>query len=123
MANTHHQCKRHRRSVTNWHSTVDTLGRQILYITSDEVGVPSAAVCSINDRSSDEPSYRLIWQRGERKHFGESDEPVPECGLIVLGGDKHSRPDLDETAALIGIKGHIAADAVRRALDADLSHE
>lgn len=117
MANHPNRRKGYRRSVTNWHSTVDSLGRQVNYITSDEIGVPAAAVCSIYDPASDEPSYRLIWATGERRSFGEADEPYPAKGLVVLGVDKHSRPGLDEAAALIGIKGHIAVGAVRKAID------
>lgn len=115
-----HEPKTHKAehgSSTIWHVTTDALGRTIRYITSNEIDVASAAVCSILDPNGDEPSCRIDPATGERKLMGgEADEPYPRTGLIVLGWTKYTRPDLAETAAMTGINGHIAAEAVRRAL-------
>ena len=105
------------RSATIWHTTIDRYGRKILYITSNEVGVESAAICSVYDSTSEELSYRLVGDN--RVGFDpEADAPYPERGLIVFGGSKHNRLSLSEARELIGLRMAAAADAVEASLSA-----
>ena len=112
MTNHPNRRKGYSRSHTQWHSTTDELGRQINYITSDEVDVPAVGICSINDPTSPVSSYRLDWRTGVQQGFDPDEDDTPAKGLIVLGSHKGDRPNLHETTALSDIKGQFAATAV-----------
>lgn len=116
MANHPERHKGCSRSATDWHTTVDKLGRTISYITSDEVGVPAIAVCSIRDPRSNVQSFRRVGDMDAA--MGEADEPIPSHGLVVLGRHKHDRPSLDEVHAMTDINGAAAVDAVLAAQNA-----
>lgn len=98
------------RSATDWHSTVDKLGRTISYITSDEVGILTIAVCSIHDPHSNVQSFRR--RAAGDQAMGDADQPIPSHGLVVLGTHKGDRPSLDEVRAMTDINGGAAVDAV-----------
>ncbi len=103
------------RSATHWHHTVDRYGRKILFITSDEIGVLSEAICAVFDGMSEEVSYRLV--DGKRVALDpESDAPYPERGLIVFGRSKHNRLSLMEARGLDGLHMAAVADAVEAAI-------
>lgn len=102
------------RSATSWRKTIDRHGRTVLYITSDECTVPSAALCSIYDPMSDLPSRRMV-RDGDgwtRRDFDESDEPYPSHGLIVYGTCKFDRPPLAEAYCV----DRVAAVAIEAAI-------
>lgn len=91
-----------KRSATHWHMTVDGRGRSIRYIVSDEVGVPSVALCSVQDPASGEPSRRMVgdgWEIAEPLD-PEADAPYPERGLVLYGRTKHDRPDLADALCI-----------------------
>ena len=99
----------YRRSATSWHSAIDRLGREINYITSNEVGVAAVAIARVYDPASREPSCRIV--NGERVAFDESDQPYPACGLTVFGRSKFDRPTLKAFAncAFFGAAAVVAA--------------
>lgn len=115
MANHPERVKGYRRSATHFHTCRDRLGRDLSYITSNEVGVPPVGVHSIHDRGSNLASFRRV-TAGDTD-FVESDEPIPSKGLIVLGTCKHDRPRLEELAAMTDINGGAAVDAIREDLN------